>query len=138
MNGYPILVFLWYIGVVNWESSYLVLGAMPSLAAWSMFSPRTVQQASEIVTTSGGRSLGDWIPVGFGLILVLIYAVTALALTWRIVRRFDRWLDRPPLTKESRPHPSSDTDPEGSGGRMKAYLAQVPIIRDLPGQGVLE
>ena len=72
----------------------------------------------DVLAQDGPTSIGDrddlgwplarrWTPVGFGLILVLIYAVTALALTWRIVRRFDRWLDRPPLTKESRPHPSS-------------------------------
>ncbi len=41
-NGYPVIVLLWFIGAMGWESSYSVLGAMPSLVAWSMASPETI------------------------------------------------------------------------------------------------
>jgi hypothetical protein len=98
-NGYPVIVFLWFLRSINWSSSFSVLGAMPSLAAEAMIAPRTFDGGWRTLTTWA------WVPpmVTFlgGLILsvVCIYAATALALSRRILGELDRWLDSPPPSR---------------------------------------
>ena len=41
----------------------------------------------------------------FTLLLLGFYAISAILLSIRVIRGFDRWLDRPPLSRETRPHP---------------------------------
>src|SRR5262249_48881679 len=37
-NAYPLILPLWLIGSISWDSSYPILGAMPWLSGWSMVS----------------------------------------------------------------------------------------------------
>jgi DHA2 family multidrug resistance protein len=103
LNGYPLILLFWFIGAIPWWSSYPVLGALPSLSAWSMFSTKSLDEAWKVATTPGGPAAIGVILTGIVLGVVFIYAGTALALTWRVVGEFDRWLDRPPLQKTAAP-----------------------------------
>ena len=105
-NGYPVLLYLWFLGQIHWDSSYPVLGLMPSLSAWSMAPRKLVNQAWAIASEEVDPAATPWILSGIGLGLLLLYAGIALALTIRIVSRFDRWLDRPPLASEDKPVPA--------------------------------
>jgi hypothetical protein len=96
LNGYPIIVFLWFMRSVGWDSSYTLLGGMPSIAAWSMFSPARFEQWRIVAGTRGLTNATTWILGEIGITVLFLYVGTASALTWRILRDFDRWLDRPP------------------------------------------
>jgi ABC-type transport system involved in multi-copper enzyme maturation permease subunit len=95
-NGNPLLVFFWFVGAMGWESSYSLLGAMPTMAAHAMISPESLAGAWTTLTTRA------WIPPimiflgGMILAIVCIYAGAALALERRIIGELDRWLDLPP------------------------------------------
>jgi hypothetical protein len=98
-NGYPLILFLWFMDSLSWESSYSALGAMPSLVAWSMISPRSFETAWRTIRTPAVLPPMKIFLAGMILSVLCIYAVSALALTRRIVGQFDRWLDRPPLSR---------------------------------------
>jgi ABC-type transport system involved in multi-copper enzyme maturation permease subunit len=102
-NGYPVILLLWFMGSMSWESSYSALGAMPTLAGWSLVSPRSFDSA-----WGAARAMASLPPIriflaGMTLSVLCIYAASALALTRRIVGHFDRWLDRPPLSGVAAP-----------------------------------
>ncbi len=98
LNGYPIIVFLWFLQSIGWSSSYTLLGAMPSISAWAMISPEQFSACWTVATTGSLPARAWWIIGGIGLGILFIYVGTAIALTWRILRHFDHWLDRPPLS----------------------------------------
>lgn len=100
LNGYPIILFLRFMDSVGWESSYSLLGLMPSFAAWSMISPRDFERWRTFASMDDAPATVWYILGGIGLAGLFIYAGTALALTWRILRQFDHWLDRPPLSSK--------------------------------------
>ena len=86
---------------------------MPSLAAWSMVSPQSIERSPEEPTD---RAFVEPMMIslpGMGLAVLCIYAGTALALTRRIIGQFDRWLDRPPLS----PMPAMRAGPGGAIGK---------------------
>ena len=99
LNGYPATVVFWFIGTLSWDSSFTLLGFMPRLAVAPLVSPRFVTEP----WWGAARPLAlyvdplAFVPIG-RLLLVAFYAGTAAILTWRIVTRFDRWLDRPKLS----------------------------------------
>ena len=100
-----LLLYLWFLGRVHWDSSFPLLGFMPSLSAWSMAPSRLVNQAWAIAERELGAPVNGWLLGGVGLGVLLLYAGAATALTIRIVRQFDRWLDRPPLSVSPEPRP---------------------------------
>ena len=54
-----------------------------------------------------GPPIGPNLPattwITFTFVLVGFYAISAILLSIRVIRGFDRWLDRPPLPRETRP-----------------------------------
>jgi hypothetical protein len=88
-NGYPLLLISWFLGGLSWNSSFAVLGAMPMLGA--------VPIKPTLFTAT------NWLPLS--LWLLAIYAFAAILLMFRIIKRFDRWLDRPPLLDAAKPKP---------------------------------
>jgi hypothetical protein len=107
-NGYPLIIASVFIGKVYWESSFLMLGAMPWFAVSPFISPKPTQ-------TIGwqARPLGDRFELppstsitAVALCLLVLFACTAAILTWRLISRFDIWLDRPRLTGETELSPA--------------------------------
>ena len=98
LNGYPVILTLWFRGSLYWDSSFSLLGFMPRLAVASLASAQAV--ADPWRTADGGWTYQvdplDYVP-NARLFLLFVYVVLAAILTWRIVTRFDRWLDRPKL-----------------------------------------
>ena len=113
-NGYQFVFIVWFLGGVwlfgrvSWDSSFGLLGAMPMLAAgplvptqyvgdawWNWQGPKNPSDPNLPATT--------WIT--FTYLLVGLYAISAILLSIRVIRSFDRWLDRPPLSGANRPHP---------------------------------
>jgi ABC-type transport system involved in multi-copper enzyme maturation permease subunit len=96
-NGYPLVLLLWFRGQLDWHSSFSALGVMPSLAAWWLAIPHSTGSASQ--TIQGFHPYLELWPSSAAIpsVLLLTYAGAAVGLTSWIARRFDRWLDRPPL-----------------------------------------
>ncbi len=99
LNGYPVMLILWFRGSLFWDSSFNLLGFMPRLAVAPLVSR---QPATEPWWTAYRPSAFQVDPLAYvpygRLLLVLVYVASAAILTWRIVTRFDRWLDRPNLS----------------------------------------
>jgi ABC-type transport system involved in multi-copper enzyme maturation permease subunit len=98
-NGYPFIFVFWFIRTISWDSSFTLLGFMPRLAVAPLVSPDFVAEP----WWGAARPLAFYVdplafvPIG-RLVLVVFYAGAAAVLTWRVVSRFDRWLDRPTLS----------------------------------------
>ena len=110
-NGYPLFLVLWFRGELHWHSSFAVLGIMPALAAWCLALPNATVPAWKGIWNEPA----EWLDYAALPPLVLMgYAAGAAALTYWIARRFDRWLDRPPVSGPSRPEevPVSVPKPE--------------------------
>jgi hypothetical protein len=93
----------WFLGGLSWSSSFAVLGVMPMLAAGPLVSSHMVSEASWL-----GRDLSSipaTLPRSLALVLLTIYASSAILLTIRVIKKFDRWLDRPPLLDAEKPGP---------------------------------
>jgi ABC-type transport system involved in multi-copper enzyme maturation permease subunit len=95
LNGYPLYLYLFLRGRLDWDYSYSVLGMMPSLSAWSLV-PGQIFGARfwKLIDGTGFTPPSSL----FGPAVLFLYAAVALALTRRIIGQFDRWLDRPPLS----------------------------------------
>jgi ABC-type transport system involved in multi-copper enzyme maturation permease subunit len=99
LNGYPLILILWFGGLLDWDSSFTLLGFMPRLAVAPLVSPQFALDP----WWGAAKPLGsyfnplDFAPIG-RLLLLGFYVATATVLTWRVVFRFDDWLDRPGLT----------------------------------------
>jgi ABC-type transport system involved in multi-copper enzyme maturation permease subunit len=105
-NGYPVLLVLWFMGGLSWNSSFSLLGTMPMLAAGPLVPAQMVARATWI-----GRDLSSipaTVPRPLALVLLTLYALSAILLTIRVIKRFDRWLDRPPLSDATKPRPFPD------------------------------
>jgi ABC-type transport system involved in multi-copper enzyme maturation permease subunit len=94
LNGYPILLVLWFRGSLYWDYSFNLLGFMPRVAA------------APLITAHLDSVPGWYRPVSTDplalvptsrLWLIGVYIAAASLLTWRSVARFDRLLDRPRL-----------------------------------------
>jgi hypothetical protein len=95
-NGNPIMVLIWFIGSMEWGSSYSVLGAMPSYVAWSMTSPETIVRIWATVKAPTMPTPLVFMLSCVGISVIFIYWATALSLRQRIARELDHWLDRAP------------------------------------------
>jgi ABC-type Na+ efflux pump permease subunit len=110
-NGYPVFLVLWFRGELGWHSSFAALGIMPALAAWCLALPNASVSAWKGIW----KEPAAWLDYAALPPLVLLgYAAGAAALTYWIARRFDLWLDRPPVSGPSRPEevPVSEPKPE--------------------------
>jgi ABC-type transport system involved in multi-copper enzyme maturation permease subunit len=94
LNGYPILLVLWFRGSLRWDYSFNLLGFMPRLAAAPLITPRLDWEPWWISAVSSDPL--TFVPMG-RLWLIGLYIATASLLTWHSVARFDRLLDRPRL-----------------------------------------
>jgi hypothetical protein len=98
LNGYPILLVLFFRGSLFLDSSFNLLGFMPRLAAAPLV--KTPFDAapwwSSAISSDQIAHPLTFVPMG-RLWLIGFYIATASLLTWRSVARFDRWLDRPKL-----------------------------------------
>jgi ABC-type transport system involved in multi-copper enzyme maturation permease subunit len=114
LNGYPFLLLWFFWGRLYWESSYSVLGLMPSLAAWSTVPSQTFERLWKIILD---RGVIQPLLAILGTSVLGLYATTALALTRRITGQFDRWLDRPPLSRlpAMKPAPARDLEEVAAG-----------------------
>lgn len=125
LNLHPAILLLWFLGSLGWESSFSVLGAMPWLAVGPLGSYGFVSESWRVAIVEGVRFTPSSAPVYFGLILLAIYGVVAALFTWRIIRRFDLWLERPRLTdtvpinavaaRSPRPRPGDPSLPSSRG-----------------------
>jgi ABC-type transport system involved in multi-copper enzyme maturation permease subunit len=99
LNGYPVILFLWFRGALWWDGSFSLLGFMPRLAAAPLVSSEN-DAGARLLYSSPWQSYADPIAMvpGGGVWLFSAYVITALFLCWRIVTQFDRWLDRPKLS----------------------------------------
>ena len=110
-NGYQFLFFSWFVGGVwtlgpgTWNSSFLILGGMPMLAAGPLVPPRFVAQEAWRMTDL--RSIPASMPLPIALVLLSIYTISAIWLTIRVLKSFDRWIDRPPLSGRSQARTNS-------------------------------
>jgi hypothetical protein len=116
-NGYPLLLWLYFQGHLMWNSSFSVLGVMPGLASWSLALPNGTYTAWK----SMWQHPVEWLEYRMLPSLVFLgYTVAAAVLTFWIARRFDRWLDRPPVSgpslvdevPASMPKPRPEMEPE--------------------------
>src|SRR5262249_40743977 len=111
-NAYPLILPLWLIGSISWDSSYPILGAMPWLSGWSMVSPKTVEQVWGVLSTRGVAGTIWWVLIGIGLGVVFVYVGTAMALTRRIIGELDQWLNRKPASPSPRRGAAPNRHPE--------------------------
>jgi ABC-type transport system involved in multi-copper enzyme maturation permease subunit len=94
LNGYPFYLYSFLRGRIEWDSSYSLLGILPSLSAWSMVPGQAFERFRKLIDP-----VGDIPPsLLLGPAVLVLYAAIALALKMRIMGQFDRWLDRPPLS----------------------------------------
>jgi ABC-type transport system involved in multi-copper enzyme maturation permease subunit len=94
LNGYPILLVLWFRGSLYWDNSFSLLGFMPRIAAAPLITAHfdSVPGWYRPITTDPLALVPN-----SGLWLIGVYIAAASLLTWRSVARFDRLLDRPRL-----------------------------------------
>jgi ABC-type transport system involved in multi-copper enzyme maturation permease subunit len=135
-NGTPVILLLWFFGAIGWESSYSVLGAMPSYVAWSMASPESIDRLWSSVKAPNAPPavLASFVSMGVGLFA--IYMATALALTRRITGQLDHWLERMPAPS-SRVRGRSSAAREGlmPVERLPRSLEHPEANDGRPGQG---
>lgn len=97
-NGYPLFLLLYFSSGLNWNASLTVLGIMPGLASWSLALPRSPGSAWATIW----HYPVEWLQYPMLPYLVFGgYAAAAAVMTLWIALRFDRWLDRPPLSGPS-------------------------------------
>jgi hypothetical protein len=96
LNGYPLILVFWFCGLLDWNSSFTLLGFMPSLAAMPLVTPQIAAERWFVAAKSLGLYVdaSDFVPIG-RFVLLALYIIAAAVLTWRVVGRFDDWLDRP-------------------------------------------
>jgi ABC-type transport system involved in multi-copper enzyme maturation permease subunit len=99
LNGYPVILILWFRGALPWDGSFNLLGFMPRLAAAPLVSSAD-DAGARLLYNSPWQSYADPIAMvpGGGVWLVSSYLIAASFLAWRIVTQFDHWLDRPKLS----------------------------------------
>lgn len=98
LNGHPAIVVLWFFGGLGWESSFSALGVMPRLAVGPLVSYGFVSRSLSAIPTEWIHFAPSTAPALLGIVFLTIYTVAASLCTWRVIRYFDRWLDRPRLT----------------------------------------
>jgi ABC-type transport system involved in multi-copper enzyme maturation permease subunit len=104
VNGYPVSIMKLFLGTLRWDSSFAILGFMPKLATGLfekdpfVFDPN-VPQFVRYWQLSDQRA---FVWTCFWGMLLLVLGL-ALLLTWAVVVRFDRWLDRPTMSLVERP-----------------------------------
>jgi hypothetical protein len=106
-NGYPFIFIVWFLGggwflgwffpEVSWNSSFAILGGLPMLAAAPLVPPSFVTEGGW--RTTYPSSVPASMPLRYALILLATYALLATWLTIRVMKGFDRWMDRPPLSE---------------------------------------
>jgi hypothetical protein len=109
LNAYPVLLLLWFLADLSWNSSFALLGAMPMLAAGPLVTRHMATNSLAIradLNTEPAR-----LPPALVSVLLALYMLSAILLTVRILRKFDRWLDRPPLTGAPKPEPLESKSP---------------------------
>ena len=125
LNGHAAICVLWFVGGLGWESSFSVLGVMPRLVVGPLVSYEFVSESWRIATTQGVRLAPSANFVLVGVILLTIYVIAAVFCTWRVVRRFDFWLDRPRLTEETpRGRADSITDQRACGSLAQTHASR--------------
>jgi ABC-type transport system involved in multi-copper enzyme maturation permease subunit len=98
LNGYPFVIASLFIGKVYWESSFLVLGAMPWLAVSPFITPQPDRTSWNMRSVGDRLTLTDSFSITtLALVLVAAYGAITALLTWRVIGQFDVWLDRPRL-----------------------------------------
>jgi ABC-type transport system involved in multi-copper enzyme maturation permease subunit len=102
LNGYPIILLLWFRGSLWWDGSFNLLGFMPRLAAAPLL-PSELETESQVFYYRLSSIYADPLAlVPNGRLWVFSgYLIAASLLAWRIVTQFDRWLDRPDLSASS-------------------------------------
>ncbi len=99
INGYPVILTLWFRGSLYWDDSFNLLGFMPRLAVAPLVSRQAGAAQSWHTYVLPGLQVDPLDYVTYGrLLLLFVYVMVATILTWRTVTRFDRWLDRPKLS----------------------------------------
>ena len=91
---YPILLGF---SVIRRSGRYLYffIGCTPIIAARCLLDYRTVGKIAWAGPDSGGGSAFDHDGAFYATSVLAVYAIAALLLTWRFVRRFDEFVDRP-------------------------------------------
>jgi ABC-type transport system involved in multi-copper enzyme maturation permease subunit len=99
LNAYPVILAFLFFGRLGWARSFSILGAMPRLAVGPIVSYEYAAVTWGMLTKSGDPLyvLADNRVIG--VFLLTVYVGGAIVLTGSVVRRFDRWLDRPRLTR---------------------------------------
>ncbi|MHB1556803.1 MAG: ABC transporter permease [Isosphaeraceae bacterium] len=97
-NGYPLFLLVYFSNGLSWNTSFSVLGVMPSLASWCLALPRSANSAWASIWHYPVEGLQY--PV-LPFFVFGGYAAGAAVMTLWIALRFDRWLDRPPLSGPS-------------------------------------
>ncbi len=120
-NGYPLFLLVYFSNGLSWNASFTVLGIMPGLASWSLALPRSANSA----WASIWHYPVEWLQYPMLPFLVFGgYAAAAAVMTLWIALRFDRWLDRPPL---SGPSESDEIRVSKSGAGSKQELEKVAV-----------
>jgi ABC-type transport system involved in multi-copper enzyme maturation permease subunit len=105
-NGYPIVLSMYFFNLLDWESSFSVLGLLPKLAAGLLDAQPFVDDAWVRGLSNTLRISQEKTIVAFCLpLLLMIYVGVAALLTHRVVTRFDRWLDRPRMSDTNQSAP---------------------------------
>jgi hypothetical protein len=97
-NAYPLIILDAFRGNLSVDSSFALLGALPRLAASPLV---TYHDSPGTWNSTRTEQIGPFPPThdvaaGWGFLAIIIGA--AAFLTWRVLGRFDRWLDRPRLS----------------------------------------
>jgi ABC-type transport system involved in multi-copper enzyme maturation permease subunit len=104
--GYPFFLLWFLLDSSNWEQYYLpFVGLPPRIVVGPLVSYRYVGDLWRTTAQGGFRYHPDRIAIVFGLLALTFYTALAAFLTYRSVGRFDHWLDRPRLTRESESTP---------------------------------
>ncbi len=96
--GYPAFLIRSFLGFYLWENYTSFVGFPPRLAVGPLATPGEVAGLWRTATGAGLLRV-NWLGVLiFGGCLAALYLLVAALLTYRVVDRFDAWLDRPRLT----------------------------------------
>jgi ABC-type transport system involved in multi-copper enzyme maturation permease subunit len=96
LYGYPFLVLSMIVDYWRWDRYYVTyLGLPPRVVVGPLVTYGQFSAEWGVAMSIGVRYAISYFAVG--LALLAGYAILAAALTWRSVRMFDRWLDRPEM-----------------------------------------